>query len=62
MADEIPSPAGISLIGAVAVVVFYWLHLAAVNAVSAAPGIEVTLFIAAFLAQFIPLSMIEDRN
>lgn len=61
--DEFPSPAVISLVGAIAVVLFYWLHLWAVGDGFAwdEDGVEITLFIAAFLAQYIPLAGIKSR-
>jgi len=63
MADDIPSPAAISMVGAASVVVFYWIHMALTDAMTfSAQGVEVTLFISAFLAQYIPLAMLEERT
>ena len=62
MDDNIPSPAGISFIGAAAVVIFYWLHIVALGVtVEPGTGIEITLFISAFLAQYIPLTAINTE-
>ena len=60
--DTIPSPAGISLVGASAVVIFYWLHLAALGIAIGTSGVEITVFIAAFLAQYIPLAAIKSEH
>lgn len=63
--DEMIMPAAAALIGALAVVVFYWIHNAAVNGqdvqMISDTGVEITLFIAAFLSQYIPLKILEDR-
>jgi hypothetical protein len=55
-------PAGVALIGGLAVVIFYWIHNAvlAVEVLSES-GIEITLFAAAFLSQYIPLKILEGR-
>lgn len=56
--DDGLGPAITSLIGAIAVVLAYWLHLYLVaEPVPRDNGIEITIFIASFLAQYIPLSM-----
>lgn len=55
-------PAGVALIGGLAVVIFYWLHNAVVGVEMLSEyGLEVTLFAAAFLSQYIPLKILEDR-
>ena len=60
--DTIPSPAAISFVGAAAVVIFYWLHLAALELSVGTSGVEITVFIAAFLAQYIPLMAIKSEH
>ena len=60
--DTIPPPAGISLVGAAAVVIFYWLHLAALEIGIGTSGVEITIFIAAFLAQYIQLAAIKSQQ
>jgi hypothetical protein len=60
--DDMVAPAGVALVGALAVVIFYWLHqlVFGIDLVTET-GVEITLFIAAFLAQYIPLKILEDR-
>ena len=59
--DTIASPSGVSLVGGLAVVAFYWVHLAASGIDIGAGGVEITLFISAFLAQYIPLEIIRTK-
>ncbi|QGA80950.1 hypothetical protein [Candidatus Nanohalobium constans] len=60
MEERIPSPAGISLIGAATVVILYWVHLVALGTGIGETGVEITLFISAFLAQYIPLAALKS--
>lgn len=60
--DEMVMPVAVALVGCLAVVVFFWLHNAAVGVqMISETGVEITLFIAAFLSQYIPLKILEDR-
>ena len=62
MVDDIPSPSGISMVGAASVVVFYWIHMALTDAMTfSAQGVEITLFVSAFLAQYIPLIVLKEE-
>lgn len=59
---EMIMPVAVALVGGLAVVVFYWLHNAAVGVqMISETGVEITLFITAFLSQYSPLKMLEDR-
>lgn len=60
--DENEIQAGlISLIGALAVIVVYWIHQLWVGSPPITEsGVSVTIFLAAFFAQYIPLSMIRE--
>jgi len=60
--DVIPNPAGISFVGAAAVVISYWVYLAALQQSIGTSGVDITIFIAAFLAQYIPLAAIKSRH
>ena len=62
MHDEMVAPVGVVLVGAMTVVLFYWVHRAVLGiGLMSANSVEVTLFLAAFLSQYIPLKIAEDR-
>ena len=60
--EDIPSPAGISLAGAIAVILVYWVHLALISQpLINENGVSITIFVSAFVAQYIPLRVLKTR-
>lgn len=56
------SPAGISFVGALSVILFYWIYAALVSTADImVTGVEITVFVSAFLSQYIPLALLKDE-
>lgn len=61
--NDLPSPASLSFVGAVSVLVVYWLHLALLGLPLAnETGVSITILVSAFLAQYIPLRLLKMES
>lgn len=60
--EDLPSFSALSLVGAAAVVIVYWIHLALINRpLIDETGVSLTIFISAYLAQYLPLRALKTR-